>query len=173
MLHVAFFRNMNLGQARSASPTSAQLLAAFGAAGAQHAANFQVNGTVVFEGADPCAVVDGVRQVLAGATGYSDAAVVRGADWLVDLAGRLDADLPGAEVALFDASSVPALGLPWVDAGGNLTVVELDRLHAVTSWAAGNTGSGANPVLTRLLGVPVTCRGVRTMIRLAARLSPS
>ncbi len=171
MRQVAFFRNLNLGQARSKSPTSAQLLSAFRAAGAEQATNFQVNGTVVFDSAQPDPVVVAVRRVLSDLTGYADAAVVRDAAWLVALGRRLDPGLPGGEVALFDAWEVPPLELPWVDPSGALTVLEFDGLHAVTSWTSVASGSGSNPVLTRMLGVPVTCRGVPTMIRLAARLS--
>ena len=47
--HVAFFRNLNLGQRRSHSPTRPELLDAFERAGATSAVNFQVNGTIVFE----------------------------------------------------------------------------------------------------------------------------
>ncbi|MCA0294011.1 MAG: hypothetical protein LCH96_01630 [Actinobacteria bacterium] len=171
MRHVAFFRNLNLGQARSKSPTSAVLVSAFLTSGARLATSFQTNGTVVFEADDPAAVVVGARGVLAGATGYADVAVVRDAGWVVELGGRLDPGLVNGEVALFDAASAPALEVPWLDPSGSLTVVEIDALHAVTSWADPRTGSSANPTLTRLLGVPVTCRGVPTMIRLAARLA--
>ena len=62
--------------------------------------------------------------------------------------------IAGAWVAFFrnmnlgqSRSRAPDLELPWVDAGGNLTILTLDRQHAFTS-------------LTRMLGVPVTCRGV-------------
>jgi hypothetical protein len=51
-----------------------------------------------------------------------------------------------------------------------VVVMELDERHAVTGWAAAGTAHGSNPTLTRMLGVPVTCRGIPTMIRLATRL---
>ena len=51
---VAFFRNLNLGQRRSHSPTRPELLDALERAGAYDATNFQVNGTVIFRSdADP------------------------------------------------------------------------------------------------------------------------
>jgi hypothetical protein len=78
------------------------------------------------------------------------------------------------------ASDPPLPGEPetagWAQvAAGDLRVnfefeVDFDELHAVTSWTGVGTGSGSNPTLTRMLGVPVTCRGVPTMIRLASRL---
>ncbi len=167
---VAFFRNMNLGQARSRSPRSAELVGAFERAGATRVVNFQTNGTVIFDGRAPKRIAADVVELLTGVTGYDDLVVVRPADWLVELADRLDPDLPAAEVALFDARTVPVLRLPHVERArsGALTIVALDARHAVTS----TTGSGisAGPVLPGLVGVPVTCRGVPTMIRLARRL---
>ncbi len=168
--HVAFFRNMNLGQARSKSPTSGVLVGAFIAAGAESVTNFQTNGTVVFSATDAAAVVAQVRPLLLAATGYSDTVVVRSKAWLAELGPRLDADLHGGEVALFDAPEVPELELPWVDGAGEVAVMELDTLHAVTAWAAEGTARGSNPTLTRMLGVAVTCRGIPTMVRLATRL---
>lgn len=168
---VAFFRAMNLGQARSHSPTSAVLLEVFTAAGARWATNFQTNGTVIFAAADVAGVTGRVRTLLLSATGYTDAVIIRPAVWVIELGRRLDRSLPGAEVALFDAPTLPEPEFPWVDAAGKLTILTLDRLHAVTSWTATGAGSSSNPTLTRMLGVPVTCRGVPTMIRLAARLT--
>lgn len=167
---VAFFRNMNLGQARSRSPRSSDLVEAFTAAGATRVVNFQTNGTVIFDGPHPRRIAAGVVRLLTGLTGYDDLVVVRPADWLVDLAARLDPDLPSAEVALYDDPTLPRLDLPHVERvrSGALTILTLDEQHAVTS----GTGSGisAGPVLTALLGVQVTCRGVPTVLRLARRL---
>lgn len=169
-MQVAFFRNMNLGQARSRSPRSAELIDAFRQAGATRATNFQTNGTVIFDGPRPRRIAAAVVTTLTALTGYDDLVVVRAADWLIDLAAGLDTALPAAEVALFDGGSVPDLALPQiVRAGsGTLTIVALGSGHAVTS----TTGAGisAGPVLTDLVGTPVTCRGVPTMIRLAKRL---
>lgn len=169
-MQVAFFRNLNLGQARSRSPRSAELLDAFRQEGASRATNFQTNGTVIFDGPRPRRIAADVVATLTGLTGYDDLVVVRAADWLVDLAAGLDTALPAAEVALFDAHQVPELALPHVERTrfGTLTILELGTGHAVTSTTG--TGISAGPVLTGLLGVPVTCRGVPTMIRLANRL---
>lgn len=168
--HVAFFRNMNLGQARSRSPRSVELVDAFAAAGAESVTNFQTNGTVIFSATDPTEVVERVRPLLRAATGYEDTVIVRSHAWLAELGLRLDPDLHGGEVALFDAREVPALELPWVHGAGQVTIVEMDERHAVTAWAAAGTAHGSNPTLTRMLGIPVTCRGIPTMIRLATRL---
>lgn len=169
-IQVAFFRNMNLGQARSRSPRSPELLDAFAAAGATGAVNFQTNGTVIFSGDEPAALAESVVLRLTAATGYADLVVVRSAGWLIDTVADLDRDVPAGEVALFDAPRLPELDLPHVERGatGQLVVHALGFGHAVTS--ATGAGISAGPVLTRLLGVPVTCRGIPTMLRLSARL---
>lgn len=170
-MQVAFFRNMNLGQARSRSPRSADLIGAFMGAGASTAVNFQTNGTVIFNGPRPRRIAADVVEALTALTGYDDLVVVRPADWLIDLAAGLDTAVPAAEVALFDADRVPEVTLPHVEQGrsGSVRVVALGDGHAVT--ATTGTGMSAGPVLTALVGVPVTCRGVPTMVRLARRLS--
>ncbi|MHA6524099.1 hypothetical protein [Tessaracoccus sp. G1721] len=169
-IQVAFFRNMNLGQARSRSPRSSELLDAFAAAGATSAVNFQTNGTVIFSGPEPTALARAVVTRLTPSTGYADLVVVRPADWLIDTVRHLDPGLPAGEVALFDAPSLPELVLPHRESvpTGELIVHALASGHAVTS-TTGN-GISAGPVLTRLIGVPVTCRGIPTMLRLVARL---
>ena len=94
-IQVAFFRNMNLGQARSRSPRSSELLDAFAAAGATSAVNFQTNGTVIFSGPEPTALARAVVTRLTPSTGYADLVVVRPADWLIDTVGHLDPDPAG------------------------------------------------------------------------------
>ena len=170
-MQVAFFRNMNLGQARSRSPRSSDLLDAFASAGATAAVNFQTNGTVIFTGDEPEPLAEAVVTRLTAATGYADLVIVRSATWLVDTVGHIDPDLPAGEVALFNAPLLPDLVLPHVERTptGELVVHTLTRSHAVTS--ATGAGISAGPVLTRLIGVPVTCRGIPTMQRLVARLS--
>ncbi|GAA4893260.1 hypothetical protein GCM10025789_08010 [Tessaracoccus lubricantis] len=169
-LHVAFFRNMNLGQARSKSPRSPELLGAFTAAGAVSAVNFQTNGTVIFSGDEPQRLAESVVARLTQVTGYDDLVVTRSAGWLLDRLANLDPELPAGEVTLFNAVALPKISLPHVETfpTGELVVHQLDTCHAVTS--ATGTGVSAGPVLTQLLGIPVTCRGVPTMIRLGARL---
>jgi hypothetical protein len=96
------------------------LVEAFTAAGAESVTNFQTNGTVIFSAADPTEVVERVRPLLLAATGYEDVVVVRSHAWLAELGPRLDPELHGGEVALFDAAEVPALELPWVDGAGEV-----------------------------------------------------
>ncbi len=164
---VAFFRNLNLGQARSKSPRAAQLVAAFSEVDAEQVINFQTNGTVLFTGAEPHALALRARDQLTAVTGYTDLVVARPGEWLVQLAERLDPTWPGAEVTLFDGGRAPDLPPGGVHPSG-LTVWESGAGHVVTSGAG--PGLNAGPVFTGEAGVPVTCRGVPTMIRLGARL---
>jgi hypothetical protein len=168
---VAFFRNLNLGQRRSHSPTRAELLQAFTDAGAVAATSFQVNGTVIFEpgSADPQALTDEVVALLTPVCGYADVALARPVMWLREL--DLE-DLPrNAEVSFFDAPDPFPAPLPWVaPEKDGLTVVRADHRHAVSVDDLERT-SGATWVLEALLGVPVTSRGVPTMRRLQAKLS--
>ena len=164
---VAFFRNLNLGQRRSRSPTRPELLAAFEHAGARSATSFQVNGTVIFEADDDLqSLADRAVELLTPVCGYQDAVLVRPVSWVLEL--DLDEVVANAEVSFFDAPPFPE-PLPWTPETGGLTVVRADGRHAVSVNDLERT-SGATWVLERLLGVPVTSRGVPTMRRLAAKL---
>lgn len=162
---VAFCRNLNLGHRNS--PSRAQLLEAFAGAGAVEATSFQVNGTVIFDGEEPVAVAERAGALLTPLCGYADKVVVRPAEWVrgLDLAEAGQR----AEVSLFDLGTDFPEPLPWRPARGGLVVLRADRLHAVCANDADRT-SGGTYVLERLLGVPVTSRGVPTMERLATRL---
>jgi uncharacterized protein (DUF1697 family) len=83
---VAFFRNLNLGQRRSRSPTRPELLEAFERAGAATATSFQVNGTVIF-GTDqkPQALAEETVRLLTPVCGYDDVVLVRPVSWVLEL----------------------------------------------------------------------------------------
>src|SRR5690606_2279998 len=87
-----FFRNLNLGHARS--PDRGGLLEAFEAAGAHGVHSFQTNGTVVFRADDPAATALEARARL-GAVGYTDEVFVRDRAALGRLLGGLPAVDPG------------------------------------------------------------------------------
>jgi hypothetical protein len=166
---VAFFRNLNLGQSRTHSPTRPELLDAFTRAGATRASNFQVNGTILFESdEDPQGVAEEAVRQLTAVCGYDDAVVVRPVAWILGL--ELDTR-PGAEVSFFDGPEPFPEPLPW-EPGSGLTVLRADALHALSLNALDRT-SGATRALERRLGVPVTSRGVPTVQRLQARLGGS
>jgi uncharacterized protein DUF1697 len=163
---VAFFRNLNLGQRRSHSPTRPELLDALERAGARNPVSFQVNGTVIFgSDTDPQAVADEAVARLTPVCGYADAVIVRPVGWVLDLELT---EAPDSEVSLFDGPDPFPHELPWVT-GNGVTVVRADHLHAVSLNDVERT-SGATWTLERLLGMPVTSRGVPTMMRLQARL---
>jgi hypothetical protein len=71
-------------------------------------------------------------------------------------------------VAFFDGPDPFPEPLPWAPPGTGVTVVRADRRHAVC--LDDDQSSGATWTIERLLGVPVTSRGVPTMRRLRARL---
>jgi hypothetical protein len=166
---VAFFRNLNLGQRRSRSPTRPELLDAFTRAGATDPTSFQVNGTVIFGAdADPRALANRAVELLTPVCGYDDLVVVRPVDWVLALG--LEGIPENAEVSLFDGPDRFPESLPWVAPKGGLTVVRADALHAVSVNDIERTGGGT-AVLEKRLGVAVTSRGVPTMRRLQARLA--
>jgi hypothetical protein len=164
--HVAFFRNLNHGQ--RGSPTRDQLLAAFAAAHATEVTPYQVNGTVIFRASEPTRVVDLVRATLADA-GWSDIAPVRRASWVRALVDQVQDVGDNAEVSSYDSPRDFPEPLPWRPARGRVTVVQADRLHAVSMNDEART-SYAGPALEALLGIKVTSRALSTMRRLAERL---
>lgn len=168
---VAFFRNLNLGQRRSKSPTRPELLDAFQRAGSPGAVNFQVNGTIVFETeGDAQAVADEAVRLLTPVCGYADLAIARPVPFILgleleDLAGH---DPRLAEVSFFHGPDPFPEPLPWVSPGAGVTVVRADAGHALSLDQ--DETKGATWTLERLLGMRVTSRGVPTMQRLQARL---
>ena len=165
--HVAFFRNLNLGQ--RGSPTRSQLLAAFEVAGGTEVSSFQVNGTVVFRASAPVSTLRAVRTVLRTEAGWDDIAPVRPDRWVLDLVDTTADVGDRAEVSLYDVRRDFPEPLPWRPARGRVTVVRADRRHAVSVNDMPRT-SYATPALEALLGAPVTSRGLPTMRRLADRL---
>jgi hypothetical protein len=166
---VAFFRNLNLGQRRSRSPTRPELLEAFAQAGATSAVSFQTNGTVIFTPGrrSPQRLADRAVALLTPVCGYDDMVAVRPVDWLFGL--DLD-DVPDhAEVSFFDGPDPFPEPLPWDASGRGLVVIRADSRHAV-SVNDPEGSSGATWVLEDLLGVKVTSRGVPTMRRLIVKL---
>ncbi|MET0997612.1 MAG: hypothetical protein ABWX73_02755 [Marmoricola sp.] len=165
---VAFYRNLNLGQRRSHSPTRPELLDAFERAGAAQAVNFQVNGTVVFDcDGDAQALADETVRLLTPVCGYDDLVIARPASWILDL--ELDEIGTHAEVSFFDGPDRFPEPLPWEVPDAGLTVIRTDSLHAVSLNDLEQT-SGATWTLERRLGMRVTSRGVPTVLRLQAKL---
>ena len=166
--HVAFFRNLNLGQ--RGSPTRAQLLQAFEDAGAGDVVSVRSNGTVAFRSSAPVHTRDVVCSRLIQLTDWCDVAPVRDATWVLGVSERLAAVEGHAEVSLFESRRGFPAALPWRPDSGRLTVVAADRRHAIAVDDEPRT-SDATPVLERLLGVPVTSRGAETVLRVADLLA--
>ena len=166
--HVAFFRNLDLGQ--RGSPTRAQLVEAFEAAGATDVLSVRSNGTVAFRSTAPGHTRDLACSRLIGHTDWCDVAPVREATWVLGLSERLSAVEGHVEVSFFDTRGDFPAALPWRPDGGRLTVVAADRRHAIAVDDEART-SYATPALERLLGVPVTSRGAATVLRLAGLLA--
>lgn len=167
---VAFFRNLNLGQPRN--PTRSQLTEAFSTAGATAVLSFQVNGTVLFTATKPDQTARTVVTLVTLVCGYADAVVVRSAHWVGELCRRLVSDGftdAHAEVSVFDGPATFPQPLPWTPDPGRVTVIQADSQHAVSTNRTART-SYATPALERLLQVPVTSRGVATMVRLGQRI---
>jgi hypothetical protein len=165
--HVAFFRNLNLGQ--RGSPTKQQVLDAFAEAGATDVASVRVNGTVVFASSSPASTRDRVCSLLILRTNWCDVAPVRPARWIRGLADHLTGVDGNAEVAFYDSRHDFPEPLPWRPDRGRLTVVHADRRHAIAVNDEPRT-SYATPVLERLLGLRVTSRGAATVLTVADRL---
>jgi hypothetical protein len=166
--HVAFFRNLNLGQ--RGSPTRVQLLEAFEAAGAADVVSVRSNGTVAFRSSAPVHTRDLVCSRLIEHTDWCDVAPVRAATWVLGLSERLAEVAGHAEVSFFDSRRDFPAALPWRPDTGRVTVVAADRRHAIAADDEPRT-SYATPVLERLLGVPVTSRGAETVLRVADLLA--
>jgi len=164
----AFFRNLNLGHARS--PGRAELVEAFERCGATGVASYRSNGTVVFDSPTPKRTAERVLVSLAEVCGYRDAVVVRRARWLREQATAWSTAGEHAEVTLFDASVDFPEPLPWRPTTGRVTIVTADRLHALCLNDAPATSFGT-PVIERLLGIPATSRSTGTMLGVIDRLS--
>jgi uncharacterized protein (DUF1697 family) len=165
--HVAFFRNLNLGQ--RGSPSRDQLLAAFADAHATEVSPFQVNGTVVFRASEATRVVDLVCASLSREVGWLDIAPVRRATWVRELVDHVGDVGDNAEISLYDDTRDFPEPLPWRPERGRVTVVRADRMHAVAVNDEPRT-SYATPELEGLLGIKVTSRSLSTMRKLAERL---
>lgn len=124
VLHVAFFRNLNLGQGWS-PPTGAALEEPFLAVGATWVRSFQSNGTVAFDpgGRRATDVAVAVGRRLAEATGYVDLCVVQPASELALLVSELATTaaphdmvtfFTGDERAALDGVDVLGRGPGWV-----------------------------------------------------------
>jgi hypothetical protein len=167
-IRVAFFRNLNLGQARSHSPGSHELLDAFVQAGARTPSHVGTNGTVVYYHPAGPSLVRRVLALLTPLCGYRDMATVRSGSALLTLERRLRG-LGDGEVVLFDAPTGFDLPTP-IETEDGLVVVDLDHRRAITQHRPGTRPTSAGPSIASLVGVPTTVRNISTMRRVADRV---
>ncbi|MDO8148281.1 MULTISPECIES: DUF1697 domain-containing protein [unclassified Isoptericola] len=167
-MHVAFFRNLNQGQ--RSQPTTADLRAVFAEAGAAVAEPYRSNGTVVFAGDDPDAVVDDVLTALAVRTSYHDLVLVRPLAFLEQVVDRhAGPDAHRCELTLFPGTTVIADDVlaheagrrrcAVVDRGPGWAVVQNDR----------DRQSNGTPALEAAGARRATSRGVPTLAGLVER----
>lgn len=167
-IRVAFFRNLNLGQARSHSPSSAELLDAFVEAGARSPSHVGANGTVVYYHPTGPTLVRRVVRLLTQSCGYHDLATVRSGVALIALERRLRG-LGDGEVVLYDVT--PGFDLPTpIESDDGLVVISLDHRRAITQHRPGTRPVSANPFVSSLIGAPTTTRSISTMRRVTARV---
>jgi hypothetical protein len=167
-IRLAFFRNLNLGQARSHSPTSAQLLDAFVEAGARSPSHVGTNGTVVYYHSTGPTLVRRVAKLLTPMCGYRDMVTVRSGVALIELDRQLRGLGDGA-VVLFDRE--PGFDLPTpIESEDGLIVISFDHRRAITQHRPGTRPTSATTFIASLVDVPVTTRSVTTMRRVADRV---
>ncbi len=170
MRQVAFFRNMNLGQARSKSPTRSVLEDAFTSAGAQQVRSFQTNGTVVFDPVDRAAVdvVERARAALHDATGYTDIAPCQPITELALLVAVTRERLEVVDRAVYVTFFAAEVPLDWAQ-----PEAELDRLGTTViasgpGWVVTQVAPGGDPTTSvqARIGRLATTRGFGTVDRL-------
>lgn len=168
--HVAFFRNLNLGQ--PGSPSGVELTDAFG--GQRVARNFQTNGTVVFDSNDLKATTRHALELLRAA-GYTHEVMVRTLDELIRIVAETPADDPAegiyrSMISFFDLVTTPVIELPLRSPD---QLVELRTLEATYArsvcWKPRNTAGNVTGFLEGLLQAPVTTRTTGTLQRLIHR----
>ncbi|OOG39918.1 DUF1697 domain-containing protein [Polaromonas sp. A23] len=177
MKHAVFFRNLNLGRANC--PDKAQLEAAFLAAGADTAASFLTNGTLVFSVRSNTAA----RKVLALACrllqaecGLKEPAYVRQVDYLVGLVAShpFKSVAPGSVyaccVSFLPAKYAEPPAWPRASARGDVEILGVNgtEVFSVSRQIAKSPGS-PNAFLEKLLGSPVTTRNWNTVVRLVGK----
>ena len=174
MKYAAFFRNLNLG--RPNCPTKAQLEAAFEAAGAQSAASFLTNGTLVYSvgpGVRPRKVLAAACRALNAQCGLKEPVYVRSVDYLAELV-ELDPfaavepnSVYGCCVSFLHADSVLPAALPLASRRGDVEVLRFTETEALSlSRKIGNTPGSPNAFLEKFLGLPATTRIWNTVVRL-------
>lgn len=177
MKHAVFFRNLNLG--RTNCPDRVQLESAFMSAGAESAASFLTNGTLVFSSKNQASA----REVLAQACrtlrsecGLREPAYLRKVDELAALvAGDPFRSVAPGSVYACCVSFLPARyseppAWPHSSARGDVEILDITKteVFSISRQITKSPGS-PNAFLEKLLGAPVTTRNWNTVVRLVAK----
>jgi len=167
--YVAFLRNVNQGQ--RGHPSTAMIRDAFAAAGCRDAVTFQSNGTVIFEAAEPDAVVADALAML-DSLGFPRHGFVMSVPEVGAMAAtygaapdvsRRELTLHGAELIDVDDDDVVRAAahrrcrLIGTGPGWVVSVNERER------------ESNATPVVEQVTGGPATSRSIGTVVRLLDR----
>lgn len=177
MKYAVFFRNLNLG--RTNCPDKAQLEAAFLSSGAETAASFLTNGTLVFSARNRTAarkVLACARKALQAACGLREPAYLREVEDL----GALVASQPFRSLApgsvyaccvsfLPEKYAAPA-DWPQASARGDVNILRVSPTEVLSvSHLIGKSPGSPNAFLEKLLASPVTTRNWNTALRLVAK----
>ncbi len=179
MQYAAFLRNVNLG--RTHSPTRVQLESAFLASGAETAASFLVNGTLVFapaRGQRARAVASRACDALRASCGMREPVFVRSVDELRAIvagdpfAGHVAQGRDALCISFLGAPRRTLPSLPLVSARADLELLAAGDTHvlSISRWVGSSAGS-PNAWLERALGEPATTRNWRTVLRLVEKFS--
>ena len=151
---MAFFRNMNLGQARSHSPTRPVLEAAFERAGAVAVRSFQTNGTVLFDARDRSVaeVIADVRDALAGEVGYTEIAPTQPLSEVAALVRRAEAlvrpdELPAICATFFEPLDSTTDGMAWAAAGTRIHPAGTTVVVSGIGWVVTRYVMGGDPTV--------------------------
>lgn len=175
MKFAVFLRNVNLG--RPFCPTRVQFEQAFVAAGADEAASFLVNGTLVFTAPARRAntIVRTAVAALARDCGLREPAFLR----RVDALAALVADDPFAAIdrsgvhdccltLLSPRAVLPPLPLQTARGDASVFARRDDDAFGVCRQLGSSPGS-PNPLVEKASGAPATTRSWNTIVRLVAR----
>lgn len=177
MKYAVFYRNVNLG--RPGSPSKVQFEQAFMNAGAESAASFLTNGTLVFTirpETDPIQLLTEASALLKIECGLKEPGFLRSVAYLSDLV-NLD---PFASVDLssiylccitFLHAGIPTLPeVPLFSSRKDVEVLRFTSSEALcTSYQIGKTPGSPNAFLEKFFNLPATTRNWNTVVRLVRK----
>ncbi|MBA4247289.1 MAG: hypothetical protein C0444_03225 [Microbacterium sp.] len=168
-VHVAFVRNVNLGQ--RGHPSADDLLSAFAAAGAPDALSFQSNGTIVFtaRAAEAESLAQDAVAALARAAGHERevfTASLASLRPLVDEHGSA-IDTHRRELTLHGGPALEADSVALLEGERRAHCTVLDSAPGwVVTLNLRDRQSNGTPLVEHALGIPATSRGLPTLVRL-------